>query len=128
MLILTILRWIFQEKKMNKLFVLIALGFLLVLIFSSGGSQESNPVPWNRIEIREESNDSYIGSYSFQRCNNRDCWSETGEWSSDLELFFDRNKTVCFGYFSEGILYQSDGYHWVEVSKGGRNCVRLEKK
>ena len=91
-----------------------------------------NAVPWDTIEVKEETNSQYLGSYQFERCSgygrNRTCWPEWGDWSSDFELTFDLSRNICFGGFNQGTVKSQPGYHWVEKNFRGRICIRLEKE
>jgi len=76
--------------------------FVLFPILLSACSSE-NPVPWDKIQVLEETNPDYLGSYVFERCwgnpYDRACESEYGEWTSDLELLIDPNRENLFWRF-----------------------------
>jgi len=112
----------------KKFFLLLFLLFPVLFTACSSG----DPVPWNKIEVLEETNPEYLGSYSFERCwgnpYDRVCEEEYGEWSSDLELLLDPNRKICFGGFEEGNVYSQPDYEWVETKHKGRDCIQLQKK
>lgn len=122
-----------MELKGDKMFNKKVFLFLFVLfpILLPACSSE-NPIPWDKIQVLEETNPEYLGSYRFERCwgnpYDRACESEYGEWTSDLELLIDSNRKICFGGFEEGKVYSQPDYEWVETRFQGRYCVQLQKK
>lgn len=119
-----------KGETMFKKFLLLVIVLSATLVACS--PVEEDPIPWDEIEILPETNPEYLGSYSFKRCfgfgYNKSCYSEYGEWTSDLELLLDPNRKICFGGFEGGRISAQPDYEWVETRREGRNCIRLQKK
>lgn len=116
------------DTMFNKKFFFLLFVLFPVLITACS----SNPIPWDKIKVLEETNPEYLGSYRFERCwgnpLDRVCEEEYGEWTSDLELLVDPNRKICFGGFEEGKVYSQPDYEWVETRYQGLNCIQLQKK
>ena len=102
--------------------------FVAILLFVLTACTSPNPIPYSEITFEKETNTKYVGSYTIGRINKGQRWPEWGEWTS-LEQKF-KSTVVCFGAFDktrDAIFRASDGYQWIEIEKGGRNCLELQE-
>lgn len=107
---------------MKKVFVFV------ILIITLTACTTPAPIPYNNIRFEKETNVNYAGSYYISRVNLREKWNEWGEWKP-IEVRI-RSTIVCFGAFDssrDAIFRASQEYQWVEIVKGGRNCLELQK-